>query len=256
MSQPIRISTQPARRIAFLDLWRGLAVVVMIFYHGAYDLASIFGVSFSFFGNPVYHVIQRFICCSFILLSGISCRFSKNNLKRGVITFCCGLLMTIVTWLVMPSELILFGILHFLGIAMTLAGLMMPLLQKIPPLAGFIGTLLLAALTWNVSRGTLGMGVLSVPLPEVLYRSNLLFPLGFYSPSFFSADYFPLLPWFFLFLAGYFLGRPFQSPFLPGFFRKNWAPPLAFLGRHSLLIYLLHQPVLFGVLWLWFRLFS
>lgn len=75
--------------------------------------------------------------------------------------------------------------------------------------------------------------------------------LGFYPVSFYSSDYFPLLPWLFLFWAGYYLhllvGRKRMEPL-----RRSVCPPLGWLGRHSLVLYLLHQPVIFGVLTLVF----
>ena len=62
---------------------------------------------------------------------------------------------------------------------------------------------------------------------------------------------FPLLPWLFLFWAGYYLhplvGRKRMEPL-----RRSVCPPLGWLGRHSLVLYLLHQPVIFGVLTLVF----
>lgn len=99
---------------------------------------------------------------------------------------------------------------------------------------------------WNLPGGRLA-------LPQALYASWPTAYFGFMSKSFFSTDYFPLLPWLFLFWAGYFLhhllGRGRLAPL-----RRSVCPPLGWMGRHSLVLYLLHQPVILGVLTVVFRL--
>ena len=123
-------------RVCLLDELRGLAVLLMIFYHGAYDAVYIFRFTGSgWFTSAPMDFLQRYIAVSFILIAGIMGRYSRSNFRRGVKTFLCGLLVTAVTLLVMPSERILFGILHFLGAAMMLLGLCEPLLRKIPAAA-------------------------------------------------------------------------------------------------------------------------
>ena len=160
----------------------------------------------------------------------------------------CGAAITLITWLVMPSQRILYGVLNLLGLSALLLIPLDKLFRKIPAWAGLGGALLLFALTKNVSRGSLGFeGLVLCPLPEWLYATDLFAVAGFPSPGFWSTDYFPLLPWFFLFCAGYFLwGLLSQSERA----KERLAPgvrPLSFLGRHSLIIYLAHQPVLMGV---------
>ena len=115
---------KPAR-VCLLDELRGLAVLLMIFYHGAYDAVYIFRFTGSgWFTSASMDFLQRYIAVSFILIAGIMGRYPRSNFRRGVKTFLCGLLVTAVTLLVMPSERILFGILHFLGAAMMLLGLL------------------------------------------------------------------------------------------------------------------------------------
>ena len=110
----------------------------------------------------------------------------------------------------------------------------------------------LFALTRNVSAGYLGFGSLRLWLPQTLYANYVTAYFGFYPWWFYSTDYFALLPWLFLFWAGYFLygvvGRQRMEPL-----RRSVCPPLGWLGRHSLLLYLLHQPVIYGVLLVVFR---
>ena len=240
-----------SRRVCLLDELRGLAVLLMIFYHASYDVVYIFRFTSSgWFTSPAMDFVQRYIAVSFILISGIMGRFSHSNLRRGVRVFLCGLLITAVTWIAMPSERILFGILHFLGAAMILLGLGEGLLRRIPPLPGILLSALLGLATRSVGQGWLGFGPLRLELTRSLYDAGFLFPLGLHPRLFASADYYPLLPWIFLFLAGYWLGAWFKEGKAPAFCWKPHLPALGWVGRHALLIYLLHQPVVYGVLWL------
>jgi len=240
--------TGKKQRAGFLDEWRGVALICMLFYHTAYDLYAMFGVPLPLFTSPFYVYLQKFIGYSFILISGISCSYSRSNLRRGVICFGCGLLMTIATAVAMPSQLILFGVLHFLGAAMLLYALLHKLLEKIPTVWGMAGSAVLFILLQNVSRGWIGLGPVRLMLPEILYASNLLFPLGFFGPNFSSADYYPILPWIFLFLFGAFWGRIWKAGKMPSFVYQTHLKPLALLGRRTILVYLIHQPVIYAVL--------
>ena len=126
------------------------------------------------------------------------------------------MLVTAVTLLVLPSERILFGILHFLGAAMMLLGLCEPLLGKIPAPVGLLLSALLYLATDSIGQGWIGLGPLRLELPRALYDAGFLFPLGLHPRIFASADYYPLLPWLFLFLAGYWLGEAFYHRRMPG----------------------------------------
>ena len=155
------------------------------------------------------------------------------------------------TLLFMPEDVVWFGVLTLLGSAMLLTGLVQKWLQKIPPAVGLAVSLILFALTYHTMDGYWGLGLLRWALPQGLYANYLTAYFGFYPVSFYSSDYFPLLPWLFLFWAGYYLhplvGRKRMEPL-----RRSVCPPLGWLGRHSLVLYLLHQPVIFGVLTLVF----
>lgn len=96
----------------------------------------------------------------------------------------------------------------------------------------------------------MGFGSLTlVRLPQSLYELGFLFPLGIHPRFFSSADYYPLLPWIFIFGLGCFLGGYFYNGEAPDFCYRPHCPPLARVGRHALLIYLLHQPVAYGITW-------
>ena len=231
-----------------LDTVRGVCILSMVAYHGMYDLVDIFGLPSAWYTGLPGYIWQQSICCTFILLSGMCWQLSRRHVKRGLLLVGCGAAITLITWLVMPSQRILYGVLNLLGLSALLLIPLDKVFRKIPAWAGLGGALLLFALTKNVSRGSLGFeGLVLCRLPHWLYATDLLAVVGFPSPSFWSTDYFPLLPWFFLFCAGYFLWSLLdKSPRAKELLRPGLRP-LSFLGRHSLVIYLIHQPALMAV---------
>ena len=210
----------PAGRYALLDELRGLDLVSMMLYHA---------------------------CWVFILLSGFCAPFGRHMLRRGVTVFAAGALVTAVTLVFMPGNRVIFGVLTFLGTAMLLTGVLEPLLKKIQPAAGLAVSAVLFALTYHLDARWLGFGGLRLALPDAWYANYFTAFFGFLPFDFYSTDYFGLLPWLFLFWAGYYLhkavGRRRMEPL-----RRSVCPALGWMGRHSLLLYLLHQPVIYGVL--------
>ena len=244
-------------RIHTLDELRGLALVAMIVYHTLYDLATMYGMPIGIGTDPWLIAFQRCICCTFILVSGVSARLSRNVGRRGCVVFGAAILLTLATVLFMPDFQILFGILHLLGLSMILFAFLGRPLAHGSPWVWFAVFLLLFILTFELPQGYVGIpGLIRFVLPQSLYRSEYLFFLGLPHPSFWSSDYFPLFPWFFLFLAGTSLGRFAEAGRFPAFTYKLRIRPLAFMGRHSLLIYLAHQPVIYGILLLLSKVFN
>ena len=243
------------RRIRLLDALRGLALVNMIVYHGVYDWVSVFGRSAAWFTRTDYaRGWQQAICWTFLLVAGAVFPYGRRPLRRGALVFGCGMLLTAVTLLVMPSERILFGVLHLIGAAILITALLRRVLEKLPALPGAVCSFVLFFLLRGVPRGIIGVGEFSAALPLWLYQSPVLFPLGFPGPGFYSADYFPIVSWLFLFWTGMFLWRflrPYAEERLRG---KVICRPLEALGRHSLIVYLLHQPALMAVVFLLTRL--
>ena len=231
-----------------LDTVRGLCILSMVAYHGMYDLVDIIGLGAPWYTGLPGYIWQQSICWTFILLSGMCWQLSRHHVKRGLLLVGCGAAITLVTGWVMPSQRILYGVLNLLGLSALLLIPLEKVFRKIPAWAGLAGALLLFALTRNVSRGSLGFeGLVLCPLPEWLYTTDLFAVVGFHSPSFWSTDYFPLLPWFFLFCAGYFLWSGLSKSSRAKELLQTGVRPLSFLGRHSLVIYLLHQPALMGI---------
>ena len=240
------------RRVILADVWRGLVILLMVVYHALYDLTVLFAVPVPYFWSLGGRLLQRFICISFILISGMCCSFSRSNLRRGAVVFGCGMLMTVATLAVMPQVPILFGVLHLLGASMMLYPLVHKLLRRIPPMIGLAGGLLLFLLFMDFPSGYVGIGPLSAELPAELYSTQWLFWLGLQGPGFFSSDYFPLIPWSILFFTGSFLGELARQDRLPKGCYRERIPLLGKIGHYSLWIYLIHQPILYGVLWLIF----
>lgn len=239
-------------RYALLDELRGLVLVSMMFYHGCWDLVYLFGIQADWYYGLPGQLWQQSICWVFILLSGFCVQLGHHTLRRGAQVFGAGALVTIVTLLFMPEERVIFGILTLLGSAMLLTGLFEKQLQRIPPAVGLAVSVLLFAITRSISERHLGFCGLSIWLPKALYANYVTAYFGFYPWWFYSTDYYAILPWLFLFWMGYFLygvvGRQCMEPL-----RRSVCPPLGWLGRHSLVLYLLHQPVIYGVLLVVFR---
>lgn len=233
-------------RIFFLDEMRGLALIGMIIYHAAYDLRYIFGLRFSF-DSAGWNAFQMCICCTFIIIAGISCRLTKNVLKHGAVVLAAGMLMTAGTYFFMPDMVIWFGVLHFLGVSMMLYYLFRKAIAKASAALCAVFALAAYFCTRGLASGSIFFG--SVEVPQGLYFTNVLAPLGLPAPSFTSADYFPLIPWFFLFLFGCFIGKYFKERKIPDFMMKKHCSALCAIGSNTLVIYILHQPIIYAVLW-------
>lgn len=223
------------KRIWELDAFRGLCILGMIAVHFVYDLVELYAlVDWSY--SPIFTLVMNWGGVAFILLSGICATLGSRPLLRGLFVFSCGMLCTLVTaglYLLEfadSSVLIYFGILHCLGFCMML----WPALHRLPtPVLSCCAAVLTAA-GFILSAHTVD--------------TALLVPFGLVYSGFQSADYFPLLPNLGFFLLGAVLGRALYRNKSTRFPRINsHAVPIRFLsacGRHSLAIYLLHQPVL------------
>ncbi|WP_293975200.1 heparan-alpha-glucosaminide N-acetyltransferase [uncultured Ruminococcus sp.] len=234
----------PSVRYHLIDALRGFALVNMVIFHLMYDIFNIFSAGTGWNSEPLTIIWERFICCSFIILSGVSFNFSHHPFKRGIILNACGFLITIVTVLVIPSQAVWFGILNFLGCAMMLAYPLKEYLENIKPAVGAVCSLLLFAFLYGVPDGYVGFfGVEIFSLPEFLYGTKALAFIGFPSADFHSTDYFPIIPWIFLFLSGCFAWRVIKNCNADSFFKRK-VPFFDLIGRHTLIIYLLHQPII------------
>lgn len=236
---------QSSKRYTILDFIRGLAVINMIAYHFLWNLKYLYSINIPWFGTFATHIWQRLICSSFILVSGFCLALGSHPFKRGAIVFGAGLLVSGVTIFAVPEAIIIFGILTFMGSAMLITGAIRPIFQKIPSLVGLALSFMLFAVTYYVNSGYIA----GIKLPDNLYRGMLATYLGFMEEGFYSADYFSIMPWIFLFWAGYFLSGCFNRDRLPNVYIK----PINLIGRHALIIYLLHQPLIYLCMYLIFN---
>lgn len=239
------------KRYRLLDSIRGITLLSMIAYHTIWDLVNIFGVRMDWYGSQIGHAWQQSICWTFILLSGFCWGLGKKKLKRGLIVFAAGFVVTAVTLLVMPENRVVFGVLTLLGTCMLLQILLEPICKHCNSIAGMLLAFLTFLILKDINYGQVGIATWkSIDVPDVLYTNLFTTFLGFPAEGFFSTDYFSIIPWYFLFLTGYFLHRFMQEKELLQKLPDIQIAPLEWIGKHSLIIYMLHQPVVFGVMYL------
>lgn len=241
------------RRILILDEIRGFAIICMVFHHMFYDIGFVLDLKWGYSVFDFLCLFQPFFWAAFILTSGICSRLSRNAVKRGFIVFAAGLIVTLVTAVIMPEigiegAEIYFGILSCLGCCMIITGVFMPLINKCNEKIGMLISAFLFFATYSISAKKLLFGL--IRLPESFYQYNFLFPLGFYGKTFESADYFPLLPWLFLFLVGVFIGKYAKDGAFPKKSYASHSKILQLAGKNSLWIYLAHQPVLYLIMYI------
>jgi len=248
----ISTHTSP-RRFREIDFLRGVAIIMMVVYHLLFDLA--------FFGVAAIDVLGGFwrsfalaTATLFIALAGLSLpiRYARRKDRetglslwldygrRGAKIFAFGLLATIATWLFIGDGFIVFGILHLIGTAIILA----PFFLRFG--------------RWNLLMGA-GIVLAALPLDRVT-GPYWLVPLGIHPAVFYSVDYVPLIPWLGVALIG--MGAGFLL--YPGGKRRFFLPAfnlagseiVCAMGRNSLLIYLIHQPVIVALLLAWLALIA
>ena len=185
--------------------------------------------------SGIYWFIGRSAAIIFVFLVGVSLsiNYSKNKkitkfLERGLKIFAIGLLITGITWLLFPQNFILFGILHLIGLSIIIS---YPFLK------------------YNKLNLILGLIIISIGL-YLLEFTGIQELLWLYPFEFYTFDYFPLFPWFGLVLLGIFTGNYLYKGKRKIIFENKLLqlPIIQKIGRHSLLIYLIHQPILIGMI--------
>jgi uncharacterized membrane protein len=228
-------------RLWEIDLFRGIAILMMVLFHTVFDI-SYFGIAPFNVSTGFWRYFAYATASLFLFIVGVSLIISHDKamqkisglfltlkfVYRGAFIFALGLLVTLGTWLYMGEGFVIFGILHLIGISVMLS----PFFFRFKRLNILIG-LAFIAVGWIISGMT---------------GPAILLPLGVIPAGFASVDYTPLFPWFGFVLIGMGAGeflytageRRFKIPQIP----ELIVTPLSFLGRHSLLIYLVHQPVI------------
>ncbi len=223
-------------RFREIDLVRGIAVILMIGYHLFFDIKY-----FETHQNLYWLAVP--IVSLFILVSGISLSISYSRgsafskfARRGVKLLFLGLVITAVTFLLLKSGFIIFGVLHFFGVS---SFLIFPFLKYLKNnLAILIGGILIILAGFFISGYALEN-------PYFLW-------FGFVPENFYSFDYVPLIPWFGVLLIGLFLGNTFYPNGKRNFkfseFSSRTSGFIEFIGKNSLVIYFIHQPILLLIL--------
>lgn len=239
---PIR--PRPRSRIDLVDLARGLALLAMFVFHFAYDLSYFGLIEVDVPSDPGWRWFARTIAASFLTIVGISLVLATRNglnrqafLKRLAMVVAAAMLVTVGTWFALPDAFIFFGILHQVALASVLALAFL----RLPALPIAIAALAVFALA---------------QLPgTAFFDQPWLFWLGLARDVPDTADFVPVLPWFGWVLTGMALGK-LVLPRLEASRLAAWqatsrpARIIAWGGRHSLLVYLLHQPLFLGALML------
>lgn len=232
-------------RYFLIDAIRGAAIVNMVIFHFLYDVFIVYHQNPTWYSQSLIHIWQQVICWIFILVSGFVWKFGeKANLQRGVFLNCCGVIISLITWFVIPSEAIWFGILNFIGCAVLVLIPLEKYLEKVNAIFGICISFFFFVQFKNVQWGFWGMGEIKLfQVPKWLYDIKVLTPFGFPFDGFASSDYFPILPWIFLYFVGYFCCQIFLKSKLLKIAAKRKIPVLTSIGQKSIWIYLLHQPI-------------
>ena len=241
------------KRFWEIDLLRGIAVIMLIFFHFLYDL-NYFNIYKLSLYSGLFIVYVYLGGTLFFILVGISLTLSYSRarkklakkelrlkyLQRGLKIFGLGLLITFATWIWPGEGFIVFGALHCIGLSIILA---YPFLQfRFQNL--LLGIILIS------------MGMI---LKNFTFNFYWLLWIGFTPASFYTVDYFPLLPWLGVVLIGIFVGNSIYPNYKRKFVLKDFSKYkfihlFCFLGRHSLLIYLLHQPIIITLIYLLYEI--
>jgi uncharacterized membrane protein len=231
-------------RIAAIDVVRGVAIIAMVVYHAAFDLSLRRLVSFNAATDLGWVILARVTAGTFLLLVGVSLVLATRNglqpgpfLRRLTLIVVAAILVTVATWYDNPDTLVFFGILHQIALASVLA---LPFL-RLP--------------SWLTAAAAVAVFAVFFYYRSPVFDWPPLWWVGLGEHEPVTVDYVPVFPWFAIVLAGVVVGREVVLPLL-GTPLARWQPSgwlgnaLVWAGRWSLLIYLIHQPLLYGILWI------
>ena len=235
------------RRYWWVDSLRGIAIVAMVYYHLTWDL-NYFGKIQVNMISGAWHYFAYSIAATFLFVAGISLTLSYHRslaktgnphqfwkfFKRGLRIFGWGMLITVVTYFTIGEGFVVFGILHVIG-ASVIIGYLFVRHKWVSLLAGLLFI------------------VLGYAFGGIVINSPWLLWAGVLQAGRYMVDYYPVFPWTGVTLLGIFAGHVFFPNGEPHFSLPNLSHTLpvrslVFLGKHSLTIYLLHQPILFALL--------
>ena len=227
-------------RFVFIDYWRFLAIISMILYHLFFDLVYFGFVNLDLSEFP-FSLLQLFSGVSFVFISGITLNLSKTQQKidfnRFFLLLVVALLISISTWFFSNASFIKFGVIHLLACAT----LLNPFISKLSNFQKFVFSILVILL--GVYFGSLST------------EFDFLFFINLTSNSYSSFDHYPLFPWLGVFCLGsLFATSPLCSFLVASTTSLNQNPLVEKISRNSLIIYLIHQPLLLSLLFFYFYL--
>ncbi len=227
-----------------IDSLKGIAIILVVAFHLFFDLHVFKDIPFSTLTITCWNYLGRIAATLFIMLSGVSLTlnyhttrsnfwFYKMSIRAGKLLLIAASI-TLVTRMLFPEEYIIFGILHFLAVASAIGYILVEYIW----LNSIFGILLLA---------------LGYALRSLSIHSSYFIWLGLTPPTFASLDYFPLIPWLGVYIFGIALGNlvyPYGSVryILPDYSHYWPIKFLVLLGRYTLLLYIIHQPLFFALL--------
>ncbi len=228
-------------RLRALDALRGLAIIAMVAFHFSFDLSFFRVTRWDFYHDAFWLHARTFILSSFLLIAGVSLVLAARSPQfptrfwRHVGTIAaCALVVSVASYLVFPESWIWFGVLHAMALSLILAR---PLFRR-PGTALLLGIAVIIA-------GNL--------IAHPAFDNRPLGWVGFMTAKPRTEDYVPLFPWFGVLLLGVAAGRVLlDTQFRPIAAAEKLPRVIAWLGRHSLAIYMIHQPILIGLLFLAF----
>jgi len=247
-----------SKRLDMIDTLRGLAIVSMIGFHACWIL-NYFGlyITDEMLRSIDFIVWERSICCTFIFVSGYAFNLGKHQLKNGLIILGISIVITIVSVMFLYDARIIFGVLTLIGVSYLVT---IPINRaigaqlaknRVLSVICEVASLFIVVAFWNINRGYLGLnGIYKIEMPSEFYKGYFMTFIGFQDPDFYSADYFSLLPWYFLYLAGYFLFKIVKGTTFERKILTKGIPFIRAMGKKSLIIYLIHPVVLFMVIFL------
>lgn len=225
------------KRLHELDILRGLAVLGMIIFH-IFFILNLLGLSQNDLYSGSWLILARLVQFTFLSLVGVSLalsrqrqdnqlKFQLKQFKRVATIYLLSALVSLATLLVYPQAYVKFGILHHIATAILLLSFVSHL--RVLPL-------LLAASAYFISD--LLQAIATDSLPLII--------LGATGSTYHALDHFPIFPWISLPAIGIFLGNVLFKKGQPTYKKrfKN-VPPLSFLGRHALVIYMIHIPLIY-----------
>ena len=213
---------------------RGFTIVSMVLFHAAYDAAYLYGFDMPWFQGALFQDIWRAsISWTFLALAGWMTTLTRSNFRRAALYGVAALVVWVATSVASVDTAVSFGILFCMAASTLVFAVARPVLERMNPL---VGTLVFLALF-----------LVTLDVPHHLYPVGGIAWLGFPGSGFSSGDYYPIIPFTFMYLSGAMAARAhakYAGGEYPSWMYIDACPPLSAIGRMSLPIYLLHQPLL------------